>query len=129
MKLWKIVTVTLVSLIGFATLPGCSGPFAVHPDTTTATPVQKAQYSVDQVNAVITAAATSLADNVTSGAVDKVTAKNIADRLHQAAGYVDQAEAAVKAGNAAGANSNIALANGIVSAVQSELLKLQKEGK
>ena len=123
----------LLALFLAATFSGCAGGFpslVVTDPATVTTPVQVATASINQAYATHAAVTLTLSQNYKDGVITKEQKDAYAKRTRQALDYVDSADDLLLAGDVAGANANIALAQAVIAAVQLELSKLAaKENK
>lgn len=121
----------LVSIIlGLSlSLGACTSfPTSVRPVEANATVQQKLQVAIDNANAAIAAAASTVLSNYQQEALTEAEAKKLYNRLVMAGAYVDAAEALNKQGDIQSAQGQLNLAQALLNATKSRLIELSKKG-
>jgi hypothetical protein len=101
----------------------------VRSDKVATTPQQITQKSIDNANAAIAAADKTLVLQVKAGAIPFDQGKAAHDKLNSAAAYVELAEGMMKNGDWNDAATQLKIGNGLLTVVQSYLIKASQEGK
>jgi hypothetical protein len=119
------------AILGVSLVLGGCAAFTgdVRSDKVATSPQQITQKSIDNANAAIAAADKTLVAQVKAGAIPFDDGKMYHDKLLQAAGFVELAEGMMKNGDWNDAATQLKIGNGLLTVVQSYLIKTSQEGK
>lgn len=120
---WLMVVAFVVALYG-------CGQMTIHPasqENVVKDPVKATQNLIDEANAGLTAAYTTVLNGVVSGAMTRAEGKNYQLQLDRASGYIDDAAVFLDSGDITNAQGQIKLANSIVAIVQSKLIAMKQK--
>lgn len=117
----KIILTLLVALA----LAAC-GSQPIHPEKPQ-TPQQTAQQALDETNAAITAAASTLIQAYKDGAVSDANLKEWRQTLNEAAEAADKAQALLNVGDLSTAQGKIKAAQALLGVAQKRLIAIKKK--
>lgn len=122
----------LFAMAFVALLVGCGTQFTIHPsaqENVTKDPKVATQNLIDEANAGLTAAYTTVLSGKQSGAMTHDEALAYKVDLDKASDYIDGASAFLGSGDITSAQGQINLANSIIAIVQSKLIAIKQKGQ
>lgn len=121
----KLILTLLCAIFAALALTGC--PTQPIHDTKPETPQQAAKQALDEMNAAIAAAASTLLQAYKDGAVSDANLKDWRQTLNEAAEAADKAQALLDVGDLSTAQGKIAAAQALLNVAQKRLLAIKKK--
>lgn len=113
-------------------LVGCGGQMTVHPvsqENIALSPARATQNLIDETNAGLAAAYTTVLNGLQSGAMTKSEAAGYQANLDKASDALDASSVFLGKGDITSAQGQIQIAQSIIALAQSKLIELKQKGK